>query len=71
VIKSHVRRFLDEKKHNVTSAAEFVEATYSNEGIRLVQLANGAPLQLVKISLFNNLSFKSCGVRVHRSWKVG
>jgi len=59
--------------------AEFVEATYSNEGIRgvyayqarLGKLASGPPSQLAKISLFNNFSFEPCGVRVHRSWKVG
>ena len=33
VIKSHVRRFLNEK-HNVTTAAEFVEVINSNEGFR-------------------------------------
>ncbi|CAF3420316.1 unnamed protein product [Rotaria socialis] len=78
VIKSHVRRFLDEK-HNVTTAAEFVEAIYSNEGVqgvcayeaRLDQLILGPPSQLAKISLFHNFSFEPHGVRVHRSWKVG
>ena len=74
VIKSHVRRFLDEK-HNVTTAAEFVEATYSNDGIRgvyayearLDKLASDPSSQISKISLFNNFSFEECGVRVHRS----
>jgi len=78
VIKSHVRRFLSEK-HNVTTAAEFVEATYANEGIqgvyayetRLGKPTTGPPLQLAKISFVNNFSFKPCGLRVHRSWKVG
>ena len=78
VIKSHVRRFLSEK-HNVNTAAKFVEATYANEGIRgayayeagLGKLATGAPLQFTKISLVNNFSFEPCGVLVHRSWKVG
>ncbi|CAF0886741.1 unnamed protein product [Didymodactylos carnosus] len=78
VIKSHVRRFLDEK-HNVTNAVEFVEAIYTNEGVqgvyayetRLEKVTSGPPFQLVKISLFNNFSFVPDGIRVHRSWKVG
>jgi hypothetical protein len=78
VIKSHVRRFLSEK-HNVTTAAEFVEATYANEGIRgvyayesaLGKPASGPPLQFAKICLVNNFSFEPSGVRMHRSWKVG
>ena len=78
VIKSHVCRFLNEK-HNVTTAAEFVEATYSNEGIRgvytyearLSELIGARPFQLWKISLVNNFSIEPYGVLVHRSWKVG
>jgi hypothetical protein len=78
VIKSHVRRFLHEK-HNVTTAVEFVEATYANGGLRgvyayvarLDELASGPSSQLTKISLVNNFAFESHGVRVHRSWRVG
>jgi hypothetical protein len=78
VIKSHVRRGVNEK-HNVTTAAEFVEATYANEGVRgvyayearLDKPASGSPSQLAKISLVNNFAFEPHGVRVHRSWKVG
>ena len=55
VIKSHVRHFLNEK-HNVTTADEFVEATYLNEGIRgvytyearLSELIGARPFQLPK-----------------------
>ena len=73
-----MRRFLNEK-HNVTTAAEFVEAVFANEGIqgvyayeaRLNKLASGLPCQLAKISLFNNFAFQPQGVRVHRSGKVG
>lgn len=58
----------------MTTAAEFVEATYANEGIREVyayvarinQLVSGTPPQLTKISLVNNFSFEAHGVRVHR-----
>ena len=78
IIKSHVRRFLNEK-HNVTTAAEFVEATFSNEGIRgvytyearLNELIDARPFQLPKIGLTNNFSLEPYGVHVHRSWKVG
>jgi hypothetical protein len=78
VIKSHVRRCVNEK-HNVTTAAEFVEATYANEGIRgvyayearLDKPTSNPPSQLAKISLVNNFAFEPHGVRVHRSWKVG
>ena len=73
VIKSHVRHFLNEK-HNVTTAAEFVEATYSNEGIRgvytyearLSEFIGARPFQLPKISLVNNFSTEPYGVHVHR-----
>ena len=78
MIKSHVRRFLSEK-HNVTTAAEFVEAIHANESVRgvyayearLDKLASDPRSQLAKINAFNNFSIESSGVRVHRSWKVG
>ena len=71
VIKSHVRRFLNEK-HNVTTANEFVEATYASNGIRGVfayetrlnkDSSNFSP-QLPKISLMHNFSFDLHGICV-------
>ena len=78
IIKSYVRRFLNEK-HNVTTAAEFVEVINSNEGVRgvyayearLGKMATRPPTQFTKIKLVNNFSLESSGIRVHRSWKVG
>ena len=78
VIKSHVRRFLNEK-HNVTTAAKFVEAIDSNEGVRgvyayearLDKQSSDPPPKLVKISLLNNFSLDSTGIHMHRAWKVG
>ena len=78
MIKSRVRRFLNEK-HNVTTAVEFVEAIYSNEGTRSVyayearldKQSSDPPSKLVKISLLNNFSIDHAGIHRHRSWKVG
>ena len=78
VIKSHVRGFLNEK-HNVTTAAEFIEAIYSNEDIRgvyayearLDKQSSDHPPKLVKISLLNNFSLDPTGIYMHRAWKVG
>ena len=78
MIKSHINRFLQEK-HNVTTATEFVEASYSNEGVRgvyayvaQIDKQNSRPSpQFSKISLVNNFSLDSHQVRMHRSWKVG
>ena len=63
----------------MTTAAEFVEATYSNEGIRgvytyearLSEMIGARPFQLPKINLVNNFSIEPYDVHVHRSWKVG
>ena len=78
VMKSHVRHFLNEK-HNVTTTAEFVEAIYSNEGIRgvyayeahLGKTSSDPPLKLVKISLLNHFSLDPTSIHIHRAWKVG
>ena len=73
-----MRCFLN-KKHNVTTTTEFVEAIYSNEGIRgvyayearLEKQSSDPPPKLVKISLRNNFSLDPAGMYMHRAWKVG
>ena len=78
VIKSHVHRFLNEK-HNVTTAAKFVEAICSNKHIRgvyaqeacLDKQSSDPPPKLVKIRLLNNFPLDPASIHMHRAWKVG
>ena len=66
-------------KHNVTTANEFVEATYASNGIRGVfayetrlnkDSSNFSP-QFPKYSLMHNFSFNLHRICVRRSWKIG
>ncbi|CAF1522884.1 unnamed protein product, partial [Didymodactylos carnosus] len=78
VIKANVRRYLNEK-HNITNAAEFVEAIHSYEGVKGVQsyecslIRNPKPTKVTfpKITFVNNFGFEHDGIRVHRTWNVG
>ncbi|CAF1541263.1 unnamed protein product [Didymodactylos carnosus] len=78
VIKANVRRYLNEK-HNITNAAEFVEAIHSYEGVKGVQsyecslIRNPKPTKVTfpKITFVNNFGFEHDGLRVHRAWNVG
>ncbi|CAF4547408.1 unnamed protein product, partial [Didymodactylos carnosus] len=78
VIKGNVRRYLNEK-HNVTNAAEFVEACHSYNGVKgvqafecdLLQSEKESTVTFTKITSVNNFGFEKNGIRVHRAWKVG
>jgi hypothetical protein len=78
IIKSHVRRDLNEG-HDVTTAAEFVRACMSNNGIKNVhvfecQLTPGTQkdnFKLNEITKLNNFSFESNCILAHRAWDVG
>jgi hypothetical protein len=80
VIKANIRRHLNEN-HNITTAAEFVNGCYSNNGVsgvsayesRLVKSTALARLSFdfPKITQLNNFAFESNSIRVHRAWKVG
>lgn len=78
IIKSHVRRHLNEG-HDVTTAAEFVHACMSNNGIKNVyvfecQLTPGTQkdnFKLNEITKLNNFSFGSGCIVAHRAWDVG
>ncbi|CAF1232847.1 unnamed protein product, partial [Didymodactylos carnosus] len=78
VIKGNIRRYLN-GKHNVTNAAEFVEACHSYNGVKGVQAFECHLLRsekestatFPKITSVNNFRFEKNGIRVHRTWKVG
>ncbi|CAF1494038.1 unnamed protein product [Didymodactylos carnosus] len=67
------------QKHNITNAAEFVEAVHSYEGVKGVQayecslIRNPKPTKVTfpKITFVNNFGFEHDGIRVHRAWNVG
>lgn len=78
VIKSHVRRYLNEK-HDVTNAEQFVEACLSHGGVKNVNVVEcrfkpihqSAQLKLNNIKKFTNFCFERHGIRVFRAWDIG
>jgi hypothetical protein len=78
IIKSHVRRYLNEG-HDITTAAEFVRACMSNNGVKNVhvfecQLTPGTQkdsFKLNEITKLNNFSFGPDRILAHRAWDVG
>ena len=80
VIKSHIRRYLNEN-HNVTSASEFVEACHSHKGVNGVlafncQITNNTRKKETKCKIKQitdnfNFEYLRNGLLVHRSWNVG
>ena len=78
VIKSHVRRFLNEK-HDVTNAREFVQACESYGGVkhvnvvecRLLPYRQSAKFFFNQIKKFRNFEFERDGIRVYRAWDIG
>lgn len=78
VIKSHVRRYLNEK-HDVTNAEQFVEACLSYGGVKDVNAVEcqfkpshkTARFQFSNIKQFRNFCFERHGIRAFRAWDVG
>ena len=78
VIKSHVRRYLNEK-HDVTNAEQFVEACLSHGGVKNVNVVEcrfksipqSAKFQLNNIKKFRNFCFERHGLRLFRAWNIG
>lgn len=78
MIKSHVRRYLNEG-NDVATAAQFVQACLSHGGVKNVNvlecyLASGKKYPKLKISdiaKYHNFSFETDTVQVHRAWEVG
>ena len=80
VIKSHVRRYLNEN-NNVTNAAEFVKACHSYKGVRgVVALdceikgkTSKKKSKCVIKQIMNYFNFESTddGLLAHRSWNIG
>ncbi|CAF3133213.1 unnamed protein product [Rotaria sp. Silwood2] len=78
IIKSHVRRYLNEK-HDVTNAEQFVEACLSYGGVKTVNVVEcqfkpvhqSAKFQFNNIKQFRNFCFERHGIRVYRAWDVG
>ncbi|CAF3854906.1 unnamed protein product [Rotaria sp. Silwood1] len=80
VIKSHVRRYLNEN-HNVTNATEFVEACHSYKGVKGVLALNckivkdnskkNKKCTIKQITNYYNFEYRADGLLVHRSWNVG
>ena len=80
VIKSNVRRYLNEN-HNVTNAAEFVEACHSHNGVKGVfafdcrirknESKKSSRCSIKQITNYYNFRYQSNGLLVNRSWNVG
>ena len=78
VLKSHVRRYLNEK-HDVGNAEQFVEACLSHGGVKNVDVVEcqfspghqSAKFQLNNIKKFRNFCFERHGVRAFRAWDIG
>ena len=80
VIKANVWRHLNEK-NNISTAAEFVNGCYSNNGMRGVRAYESRIVKSIdstkssfdfpKITQLNNFGFESTFIRVHREWEVG
>ncbi|CAF1548365.1 unnamed protein product [Adineta ricciae] len=80
VIKSNVRRYLNEN-HNVTTAYEFVEACRSYKGVRgvfaseyrigLRDSEKRKKSTIAQITNYFNFQYQSQGLLVHRSWNIG
>ena len=80
VIKSNVRRYLDEN-HNVTNAPEFIEACHSHRGVKGVvafdcrieknESTKKKKSSIKQITNYYNFQYQSDGLLVHRSWSVG
>ena len=80
VIKSHIRRYLNEN-HNVTNASEFVEACHSYKGVKGVLALNCTTVKdnvkrnkkctIKQITNYYNFEYTEEGLLVHRSWDVG
>ena len=78
VIKSHVRRYLNEK-HDVTNAEQFVEACMSYGGVKNVNVVEcrfkptpqSAKFNFHNIKKFRNFAFERDGIRVFRAWDIG
>jgi hypothetical protein len=78
VIKSHIRRYLNEK-HDVQTATQFAEACYSYGGLkgvdvlesRLINTTEKQRYKLTGITLLTNFELVNIGVRVHRGWDIG
>lgn len=78
VIKSHVRRYLNEK-HDVTNAEQFVEACQSYGGVKYVNVVEcrfrqqhgTAKFRFEKVKRFRNFIFQRDGIRAHRAWNIG
>ena len=80
VIKSNVRRYLNEK-HNVTTASEFVEACHSHKGVKGVfafdcriennEFKKSKKCTIKQITNYYNFEYRKQGLLVHRSWNIG
>ena len=80
VIKSNVHRYLNEN-HNVTTAAEFVEACHSHKGVKGVhalhcrietnEAKRSTKYMITQITNYYNFEHQSKGLLVHRSWNIG
>ena len=80
VIKSHIRRYLNEN-HNVTTASEFVKACHSYKGVKGVfaldcRIENNIfkkskRCTIKQITNYYNFEYQSRGLLVHRSWNIG
>ncbi|CAF3693675.1 unnamed protein product [Rotaria sp. Silwood1] len=80
VIKSNVRRYLNENQ-NVTTASEFVEACHSYKGIKGVlasdcwveksQFKKRSNCRIKQITNYHNFEYQVKGLLVHRSWDIG
>lgn len=78
MIKSHVRRFLNEK-HDVVNAKQFVEACQSYRGVknvnavecRLEATRQSAKFHFTNVKKFRNFSFEREGIRAYRAWDIG
>jgi hypothetical protein len=80
VIKSNVRRYLNEN-HNVTTASEFVEACHSHKGVNGVHALNcriessklikSTKCTIKQITNYYNFEYQSKGLLVNRSWNIG
>lgn len=78
VIKSHVRRYLNEK-HDVTNAEQFVEACRSYGGVKNVNVVEcrfrpvrqSMKFHFINIKKFRNFCYERHGIRVFRAWNIG
>ncbi|CAF4596915.1 unnamed protein product, partial [Didymodactylos carnosus] len=78
VIKSHIRRYLNEE-NDVTTAEQFVNASRSYGGVknvsvvecRLSPIDEKIKFKLPGITSFNNFELDASSIRVHRAWQIG